>query len=816
VETLVREVRYAIRSLLHAGGFTAVAIITLAVGIGATTAMFSVVNAVLLRPLPFHDPQQLVDVSESDSRYGAPAPGGGTFSYPDFEDVRARSRNLHAAAFYSSSLTMTEGLQAAHVQVETVSASLFDLLGVSPSLGRGFTDNEDQAGPYVAVLSDRFWRSHFNADRDVLGKTVDLNGVAVSIVGVMPQGFQFPIRAKPIDLWFTFAHYLEQQKKYPPARQRDNHHLGAIARLRPGVTREQANAEMASLARALAGEYPDSNNTMDIAVRPELEFIVGDTRTPLMILFAAVSLVLLIACANVANLLLARSTGRAREIALRLAIGASRSRIVRQLVTESLVLALVGAAAGIVVAYGALSGVLHLYPSNLPRAEDIGIDLRVLLFTTAIALLTGILFGLAPALHISKPDLTENMREGGRTSTAGPGQNRLRSTLVVAETALGVMLVIVAGLLVRSFQRLSHANLGFNPTGLVTARFDLSETRYTHDLSDRFVGELFNRLRVLPGVVSASGTRPLPLYNDVYASTFDLVDHPAPKQNLPTSGFYLVVPGYFETMQIPLISGRTFDQRDRRDSLPVAIITQEFARRYFPDENPIGKRITVEIAEAGRENYRTREIVGVVGDIRRTDLRAAPIPSYYLPLPQLMSGPPTLVLRTSTGSDSLASEVRKVLSGMDPEIALYDARSMEDYLALDLGLARFQTALLTVFAGIALFLTAVGLYGVIAYVVGQRLHEFGVRQALGATRKDVLWLVMEHGIKLVLAGVSIGIAGALALARFVAALLYEVPSRDPLSYLIACVALASVGLLASYIPALRATRVDPLVVLRYE
>jgi putative ABC transport system permease protein len=296
------------------------------------------------------------------------------------------------------------------------------------------------------------------------------------------------------------------------------------------------------------------------------------------------------------------------------------------------------------------------------------------------------------------------------------------------------------------------------------------------------------------------------------------VDHPAPKQNQPTSGFYLVVSGYFETMQIPLISGRTFDQRDRRDSLPVAIITQEFARKYLPGENPIGKRITVEVAEAGRENYRTREIVGVVGDIRRSNLRAAPTPSYYLPLPQLMpsSGPPTVVIRTSIDSGNVVSEVRKVLSGMDPEIALYDARSIEDCLALDLGLARFQTALLTVFAGIALFLTAVGLYGVIAYTVGQRLHEFCVRQALGATRKDVLWLVMEHGIKLVLAGVSIGIAGALALARFVAALLYEVPSRDPLSYLIACVVLASVGLLASYIPALRATRVDPLVVLRYE
>ncbi|HEY6248578.1 MAG TPA: ABC transporter permease [Candidatus Angelobacter sp.] len=819
METFVREVRYAIRSLLHAGGFTAVAIITLAVGIGANTAMFSVVNAVLLRPLPFHDPQQLVDVSESDPRYGASAPSQGSFSYPDFEDVRARSRNLEGvAAFDSSSLTMTEGPQATRVQVETVSASLFGLLGVSPSLGRSFTDNEDQAGPYVAVLSDRFWRSHFNADRDVLGKTVNLNGAAVSIVGVMPPGFQFPVRAKPIDLWFTFAHYLEQLKKYPPAVRRDYHHLGAIARLRPGVTQEKANAEMASIARALAVEYPDTNSSMGIAVRPELEFIVGDTGTPLMILFAAVSLVLLIACANVANLLLARSTGRTREIALRLAIGASRSRIIRQLVTESLVLALVGAAAGIGVAYAALSGVLHLYPSNLPRAEEIGIDLRVLLFTTGIAILTGVLFGLVPALHVSKPDLTDTMREGGRTSTAGPGQNRLRSTLVVAETALGVMLVIVAGLLVRSFQRLSHANLGFNPTNLLTASFNLSETRYTHDQADRFIGELFNRLRVLPGVVSAAATRPLPLFNDVHASTFDLVDRPAPKQNQPTAGFYLVAPGYFETMQIPLINGRTFDQRDRRDSLPVMIITQEFARRYFPEENPIGKRITVEVVEAGRENYRTREIVGVVGDIRRSNLRAAPTPSYYLPLPQLMpsSGPPTLVIRTPIDSGNVFSEVRKVLSGMDPEIALYDARSMEDCLALDLGLARFQTVLLTIFAGIALFLTAVGLYGVVAYTVAQRLHEIGVRQALGATRKDVLWLVMARGIKLVLAGVSIGIVGALGLARFVAALLYEVPSRDPLSYLIACVALASVGLLASYIPALRATRVNPLVALRYE
>lgn len=816
METIARDLRYAVRSLLHARGFTVVATVTLAIGIGANTAMFSVVNTVLLRPLPFHDPQRLMALSEFDTRED-PFPGP-TVSYPDFADIRARSRNFeNVAAYEDSNFTMTGGREAVHVQGETVSASLFRLLGVQPARGRSFLDSEDMAGPYVIVLSDQFWRTHFNANPGVLGRTVNLNGVAVSIVGVMPEGFQFPIRAEAIDLWSSFGHETEVQKATPLTVQRDNHHLEVIGRVKPGVNLQQVNAELTSIAHSLATEYPTTNNYTAIVARPELEHLVGDTRTPLLTLFAAVGLVLLIASANVANLLLARSTSRAREMALRLAIGATRSRIVRQLVTESLVLSLAGAALGIVAAYGALSGVLHLYPSNLPRAEQIGIDLRVLAFTTVIAMITGILFGLAPALHASRPNLTEMMSEGGRSSTSGPRQNRLRSGLVIAETALGVILIIVAGLLLRSFQRLSHSDLGFNPSRLLTARFNLSETRYNPDQQDRFITELFNRLRALHGVTAAAGSMPLPLYNDGWVASFDLVDHPAPKENQPNAGFYVVVPGFFEAMQIPLISGRTFDDRDQRNSLPVMIVTQAFAKKFFPNENPIGRHIVVEVSEGPtRENYRTREVIGVVGDIRRSNLRIAPAPAYYIPLPQLMRRPPSLVVRTAGDPANLTEEIRTTLTSMDPDVALYDARSMDDYLALDVGISRFQTVLLSLFAGIALLLTAVGLYGVMAYAVGQRIHEIGVRQALGATTRDILWLVMGRGVKLTLAGVGIGIAGALALARFVESLLYQVPSRDPLSYIAACVALAVVGMLASYIPALRATRVNPLVVLRYQ
>jgi putative ABC transport system permease protein len=476
----------------------------------------------------------------------------------------------------------------------------------------------------------------------------------------------------------------------------------------------------------------------------------------------------------------------------------------------------VGAPLGIGVAAWTLSAVLQLYPTNLPRVQEIGIDFRVVLFTAGLALLTGILFGLVPALRLSAPNLTDAMREGGRSSTAGQRHNRLRSGLVVVETAFGVMLLIGAGLFIRSLDRLSHARLGFNPGHLLTASFDLSETAYNPDQQDRFVHDLLDRLRTLPGVTDAAGSLPLPLNSDGWSVSFNLLDHPVPEANQPSAGFYVVAPGFFETMQIPLVRGRTFGERDQRNAPPVMIVTDSFVRKFFPAEDPIGKRVEIGAGEGpARARYKTREIVGVVGEIRTSNLADPPVPAYYIPLPQLMWGPPSLVIRTAGDPRGVASQVRQVLSSMDPSAPLYDVRPMDDYLALDLGRARFQTALLGFFAGVALLLTAVGLYGVIAFAVAQRTHEIGIRVALGASRSNVLGMVLTRGIVLTVAGITIGVFSAAALSRLIQSLLYDTAPLDPLTYCAVCVTLSSVALLASYIPARRATRVDPMAALRY-
>jgi putative ABC transport system permease protein len=545
--------------------------------------------------------------------------------------------------------------------------------------------------------------------------------------------------------------------------------------------------------------------------------MVGDTRTPLLILLGAVGLVLLIACANVANLLLARASGRSREIAVRAALGATRKRIVRQLVTESLALSVGGAVLGVVFAAWALSGVLRLYPDTLPRVQEVGIDYRVLLFTVALAFVTAILFGLLPAWHVSSPNLTEAMREGGRTASATARQSRLRSGLVIAETAVGVMLLIGAGLLIRSLDRLAHADLGFNPSHVLTAAFDLPGSRYNGDRSDQFVNELTQRLNSLPGVTKAAGALPIPLHDDGWSISFNILDHPVPKSEQPSAGFYNVVPGFFETMQIPLVRGRIFDQRDQRNSTPVMVVNAAFAKKFFPNEDPIGRKLEIGAGEGeARKAYKTREIIGIVGDIRTADLRAEPIPAYYVPLSQLMWGAPILTIRTLGDPKALVPEVRKVMASMDPDLPLYDVRTLDDYLALDLGRARFQTVLLALFAGIALLLTAVGLYGVMAYAVMQRAQEIGVRMALGASRADVLRMILQRGALLSFSGLAIGVIGALALAKLIESLLYQIPPRDPITYVAVCCTLGAVALLASYIPALRATRVDPMVALRYE
>jgi len=812
IESLWQDIRYAVRCLRKSIGFSTVAIVTLAIGIGASAAMFTFVDAVLLRPLPFREPGQLIAIVELPTDEAASV--GQSVSYPDFLDIgRRSSRLLSLAAYEHQDLTLTKGRESLPVSAETMTASLLTVLGVQPVLGRAFLEEEDTAGHDAIILSSSFWRAQFAGDPSVLGTTVRLNGVPTSIVGVMPEGFQFPVRATETDLWVSFSREAAAQQGTPEPIARNDHHFEVVARLKPDANLAEANAELSAVARSLADAYPDTNRHTAIAALPELAYIAGDRRTPLLMLFAAVGFVVLIACANVANLLLARSTDRAREIALRLALGASQRRIVRQLVTESLVLSLVGAVAGLVVAGVSLGGLQRLSPVNLPRADHLALDWTVLIFTAALAMSTTVLSGLAPALNASRTRLRTVMQDGRGSSK----RNRLRSAFVISEATLGVILVVGAALLLRSFDRLSRADLGFDPRLLLTAHFNVSETRYAPDAKSRFIAELLDRVRALPGVTAAAGALPLPMFDDRYATNFDISERPLPKEQQPIAGFYVVTPGFFESMRIPLVTGRTFDERDRRDSPKVTVITKAFADRYFADENPIGKRMTVVLSEGPKHgDYKEWEIVGVVGDTRRSNLQSSPAPAFYLPVPQMMVASPSLVVRVAHDGVEAAGEIRDTLRSMDSEAVLYGIRNMDDYVGLALGQSRFQTIVLSIFALIALLLTAIGLYGVMAYTVGQRLPELGIRRALGATSGQMMLLVMRNGLALTVIGVGAGLIGALILARIGQSLLYQVSSDDPVSYTIAAAVLVAVGVIASYVPSVRASRVDPMTVLRCE
>jgi putative ABC transport system permease protein len=817
---IIHDLRYAVRQLRKNPGFTVVAAITLALGIGATTTMFSVVNSVLLRPLPFRQPDRLMELGEYDTRNGDPGNLIGSLSYPDVADLRARNHSFEDIAAYDFNQGTLTGLrEPLHVNVSHVNAGMFRLLGVQPFLGRDFRPEEEQPGHYVATISNKLWRTYLNSDRNVIGRSLTLNGRSFTIVGVMPPGFQFPITSDARDVWLTFSREAEKDapEDTPVITQRGNHFCLAIARLKNDIALPAAASDVTSIARALAHEYPGSNAYSGIAVLPELQFLVGETRTPLLILLAAVGLVLLIACGNVANLVLVRSSGRSREIGVRASLGARRSRIIQQLITESTLLSVTGSVLGLVLANGMLQALLRFYPENLPRAEQINIDLRVLSFSAGLAIVTGVLFGLAPALKASSPNLAETMRESSRTATAGTGTHRVRSALVIAQIALGVMLLVGAGLLLRSLNRLSHVDLGFDPNHLLTASFDLSETRYNPDQQDRFVLDLLSRLKNLPGVTAASGAIPLPLSNNAWTISFNWPDHPVPEENEPSANVYLASTGLFEAMKIPLLRGRTFEDRDQRNSAPVMIVTDSFARKFFHDQDPIGRKITIGAGEGpSRDRYKTREIIGVVGDIRTNKLDNTPDAAYYIPISQLMWGTPTLVIRTAADPATVAGNVRKILNAMDPDVPLYEIRTMGEYLAVDLGRARFQATLLGLFATMALILTAVGLYGVMSQAVAQRTHEIGVRMAMGATRESVLAMVLSHGTTLTVIGTVIGIGGALALARLIESLLYQIPPRDPATYLGVSVILGLVAIAASYVPAHRAAKVDPMVALRYE
>ncbi|HXD34179.1 MAG TPA: ABC transporter permease [Pyrinomonadaceae bacterium] len=813
MNTLWQDVRYGARMLIKSPSFTIVAIIALALGIGANTAIFSVVNGVLLRPLPFHNPEQLMMLWETDSTRGQQR---GSVSYPNFADWRDQNQAFERmAAVNTSDFTMTGRGDSTRLQTAVVSADLFAILGATPMLGRTFVPDEDKPGDggRVVVLSQDLFNKRFNADPKVVGQSVTLNGKQYTIVGVMPRSFQYPIQNDPIELWATTAGYREG--KEPISSQRGAHFLNVIGRLKAGVSKEQARAEMAAIGARLEQQYPDSNLRRSVYLEPALEALVGDIRPALLILLGAVGCVLLIACANVANLLLARAMTRHKEMAIRSALGASRLRVVRQLLTESILLSLIGGALGLVLAVWWSDLLIALGKEDIPRALQIGIDWRVLGFTLAVSMLTGIVFGLFPALHSSRTELTESLKEGGRGSTEG-GRSRIRNFLVVTELAIAVVLLVGAGLLIQSLWRLRQVSPGFNPQNVLTFVVGIPEVKYpTGAKQSQFYSDLVKRLQVLPGVTTASAVIPLPLSGDRFGISFEIEGRPVAKGDEPSADIFVVDPNYFNTMGIQLLKGRDFTERDDKKGVPVVIVNQAFAKKHFPGEDVIGKHIKPGIS-TDDEEAPMREIIGVVADVKNRNLSTDFRPGYFITEAQLPFDQMTLIVRTSGDPHSLATAVQREVSQMDPEIPVYSIKTMEEYISATVATPRFNTTLLAIFAAVALILTIVGLYGVMSYSVAQRTNEIGIRMALGAQTRDVLKLIVSQGFKLVLLGLGLGLIGAFAATKVIESLLFGVTTKDPWTFGAVAVLLSLVALLACYLPARRASRVDPIEALHYE
>lgn len=819
MNALIQDFRYGLRTLRKSPGFTLVAVITLALGIGANTAIFSIINAVLLKPLPFAEPDRLAYVNSGRSLSAGPARPF-AISYPDFLDWRSAAKSFSAiACYHGDSFTLTGLDEPLHINGQTVSGDFFSVLGTRPLLGRGFTRDEEKPGTRVVVLSHQLWESAFHGDRGIVGRAITMDKQSYTVVGVMPSGFAFPLDNDPPRLWRTFAPDSETtDPKDPPATaQRGAHFLKAVARLKPGISLQSAQQEMNVITRNLSAQYPDTNKNFSTAiVTTELEHLVGDSRARLMILLVSVLVVLLIACVNIANLLLVRASKRNREIAVRAALGARRGRVVRQMLTESVVLGLGGALLGIPLAMWALKLFISLNADKLPRISAAGLDGTVLAFTAGIALITSIIFGLVPALRTSSPNLAEFMKEG-RGTTAGSSHQRLRGALVVVETTLGLTLLVIAGLLLRSFHRILSVDPGMNPQNVLTLTFDLPEKKYSEQQQLDFYTQLLQRMRAVPGVASASAVTPLPLSGNNAIISFQIEGRPVPRAEEPSADIKIATPDYFHTMNIPLISGRDFNNRDDGKAPGVVIVNQAFTRRFFPNENVLGKHITPGASNHG--DPKPREIIGVVGNVKSRRLDVEDMPEYYIPLAQLNFGSMAVCLRTSVDPHSVTSAVRNVVSSMDPDLPLYDIKTMDEYLLATLATPRFNATLLEAFAGLALLLTAIGLYGVLSYAVAQRTHEIGVRITLGASRSSVAGMVLKSGLQLTAIGIAAGVALSLAAARFLSSLssvLFGVKPTDALTFAAVIAIVAAVSLLACYIPAWRASRVDPMVALRYE
>ncbi|MGB7921787.1 MAG: ABC transporter permease [Pyrinomonadaceae bacterium] len=809
VGTLFQDIRYGARMLWKSPGFTVVAIFTLALGIGANSAIFSVVNAVLLRPLPFKNPGALVKVNGELRKQGVDKE---PLSYPDFVDLKAQVQSLeHVTAYNQASGALTGEGEPERLRGVNVSAELFPLLGVEPVVGRAFAAEDDrpESAP-VVLLGHGLWQRRFGADPKVVGREIMLNGRSTTVLGIMPPDFNFPVQGLPRDYWSPLAPSVGKR-----ATERGSHYLNVIGRLKQGFTLAQSAAETQSIAARLAGQYPETNTSFGINVDSAHEEIVRDVKPALLVLLGAVGFVLLIACANVANLLLARATARTKEIAIRTALGASRLRVLRQLLTESVLLSLVGGSLGLLIAVWGVDLLMSVSPADIPRVKEIGLDARALGFTLAVSVVTGLIFGLAPALQASKLDLNETLKEGGRGSTEGLRRNRVRSLLVISEIALSLVLLVSAGLLTKSFMRLLNVNPGFNPDNVLTVGVALPPAKYTEEAQQSaFFRETLERLKNSPGIVSAAAVFPLPLSGSNRINTFQIAGRPVPAHGEePEAHDRVTTPDYFQAMGIPVIKGRVFTERDGADAPPVIVVNESFARRFFPDEDPLGKRIIMD----AEQNPKGNEIVGVVGDVRHRALDAEGGAELYFSYLQMPERSMALVIRAQAVDPmSVASSIRGVVQQVDKDQPLSNIQTMNQLLADSVARRRFNMLLLGIFSAVALLLAAVGIFGVMNYSVSQRTHEIGIRMALGAQAGDVLRMVVGQGMILALIGVAAGLIAAFALTRVMSNLLFGVSATDPLTFVGVSLLLAAIALVACYIPARRATKVDPMVALRYE
>jgi putative ABC transport system permease protein len=809
METLWQDVRYGIRMMFKNRSFTAVAILALALGISANTAIFSVVNAILLRSLPYKDPARLVVPISVNAARGLDR---GSITYADYLDWRNETGVFeNVAVFSSQTADLTGGGEPERIEVAGVSQEYFAAMGVEPQIGRTFSSDEFELNATrTLVISYRLWQRKFGGDPGVLEQTVFLNGRPYPVIGVMPKDSQWPDN---FDIWVAMA---VGPNPGPDLLRRDNMIFNAVARLKQGVAIEQASAAMATIARRLEQDFPESRTGWTNKAIPLREYIVGDQlQLALMVLLGAVGFVLLIACVNVANLLLARAATREREIAIRLALGSGRFRLIRQLLTESVMLALVGGGVGLLLAFWGVDLVTALAPPDVPRIAEVKIDFRVLGFATVASVVTAVLVGLIPALHASKVNLNESLKEGGRSSTEGARGGRIRSALVVSEVVLSLVLLAGAGLMVRSFMRLQQVDPGFNTNNLVTMSINCPTKRYPDPLKViAFYKDLVNRVTASPGVESAAVSSALPLGGGGFylGRVFLIEGHPEPPAGPDEPAQWNVMgPGYFETTGIRLIQGRSFDERDTAESNKVIIINETLAQRMFPKEDALGKRI-----RSWRDENLLREIVGVVQDVRyygRADeLRGL----VYVPHTQNTWRSMVMSVRTTGDPAALIGSIRDQIWSLDKDLAIANPRTMSQILAQSVAPQRFSMMLLTAFAAVAMVLAMVGVYSVLSYTVAQRSHELGVRMALGAETGDLMRLVLVHGMKLTLMGTGIGLASAFAVTRLMKSLLYEIGATDPATFAVVTVLLMGVGLAACLIPAYRATKVDPMVALRYE